>query len=117
MRYLKATVSFGIMYKSKAEANLTMQGWTDSDYVGDYDDRKSTSGYVFTMGSSAVSWSSKKQPIVTLSTTEAEFVSAASSACQCIWMRSVLNHLHLTQSVSTTSIMITVHPLSSQRIQ
>jgi hypothetical protein len=81
MRYLKATLSFGIMYKCKAEADLTMQGWIDSDYAGDCDDRKSTSGYVFTMGYSAVCWSSKKQPIVTLSTTEAEFVSVASSAC------------------------------------
>jgi hypothetical protein len=122
MRYLKATVSFGIMYKSKAEANLTMQGWTDSDYAGDYDDRKSTSGYVFTMGSSAVSWSSKKQPIVTLSTTEAEFVSAASSACQCIWMRNILNHLHLTQSDSTiincdnsSSIKLSKNPIMHGR--
>ncbi|PNX68640.1 putative copia-type protein, partial [Trifolium pratense] len=48
-----------------------MQGWSDSDYAGDYDDRKSTSGYVFTLGDSAIFWSSKKQPIVTLSTTEA----------------------------------------------
>jgi hypothetical protein len=78
-----------------------MQGWTDSDYAGDYDDRKSTSGYVFTMGSSAVCWSSKKQPIVTLSTTEAEFVAAASSACQCIWLRNVLAHLHLKQKAGT----------------
>ncbi|BBH04594.1 Leucine-rich receptor-like protein kinase family protein [Prunus dulcis] len=51
------------------------------DYVGDQDDRMSTSGY-------AVAWSSKKQPIVTLSTIEAEFVAAASCACQAIWLRS-----------------------------
>jgi hypothetical protein len=102
MRYLKRTLSFGILYKYKTDEGLIMQGWTDSDYAGDHDDRKSTSGYVFTLGSSAVCWSSKKQPIVTLSTTEAEFVSAASSACQCIWLRNVLNHLHLTQSDCTT---------------
>ncbi|KAJ8624212.1 hypothetical protein MRB53_032742 [Persea americana] len=51
-------------------------GFSDSDYAGDPNDPKSTSGYVFLMGSAAVSWSSKKQPIVTLSTTEAEFVAA-----------------------------------------
>jgi hypothetical protein len=56
-------------------------GYTDSDYVGDQDDRKSTSGYVLMMNSSAISWSSKKQPVVTLSTTEAEFIAATSSAC------------------------------------
>ena len=51
-----------------------MVGFTDSDYAGDIEDRKSTSGYVFLMNSSVVSWCSKKQPIVTLSTIEAEFV-------------------------------------------
>jgi hypothetical protein len=76
LRYLKGTLNLGILYKCRADNELMMQGWTDSDYAGDHDDRKSTSGYIFTMGSSAISWSSKKQPIVTLSTTEAEFVSA-----------------------------------------
>jgi hypothetical protein len=101
LRYLKGTLSFGMMYKNGDGQDLIMQGWTDSDYAGDYDDRKSTSGYVFTMGSSAVCWSSKKQPIVTLSTTEAEFVAAASSACQCMWLRNVLAHLHLNQKAGT----------------
>jgi hypothetical protein len=59
---------------------MQLYGWTDSDYVGDLDDRKSTSGYVFKVGSGVISWSSKKQPIITLSTIEAEFVAAASCA-------------------------------------
>ena len=61
-----------------------MIGFSDSDYVGDLDDRKSTFGAVFMLNSGAISWSSKKQQIVTLSTTEAEFVTAASSSCQAI---------------------------------
>jgi len=56
-------------------------GFTDSDFAGDQDDRKSTSAYVFMFGTGVVSWSSRKQPIVTLSTIEAEF--AAGSACAC----------------------------------
>nr|GEW66023.1 putative RNA-directed DNA polymerase [Tanacetum cinerariifolium] len=52
--------------------NKELIGFTDSDYAGDLDDRKSTSGYVFLMSSGAVSWCSTKQPVVTLSTTEAE---------------------------------------------
>ncbi|TXG46384.1 hypothetical protein EZV62_028112 [Acer yangbiense] len=68
-----------------------------SDYAGDQDDRKSTSGYVFMMGSGAVSWSSKKQQIVTLSTTEAEFVAATSCSCQAIWLRRLLEALHYRQ--------------------
>ena len=54
---------------------LYLFGFTDSDHVGDLDDR-STSGYVFMMGSATVMWCSKKQPLVTLSTIEAEFVAA-----------------------------------------
>ncbi|KAL0287793.1 UNVERIFIED_CONTAM: Retrovirus-related Pol polyprotein from transposon TNT 1-94 [Sesamum angustifolium] len=58
-----------------------------SDYAGDIDDRKRTSGYVVMLGSGAVSWSSKKQSIVTLSTTEAKFIAATSCACQAIWFK------------------------------
>uniref|UniRef100_A0A803PAK3 CCHC-type domain-containing protein n=1 Tax=Cannabis sativa TaxID=3483 RepID=A0A803PAK3_CANSA len=71
-RYLRGTTDFGLFYQKGEKADLV--GFTDSDYAGDLDDRRSTSGYVFMMGSGAVSWTSKKQAIVTLSTTEAEFV-------------------------------------------
>ena len=67
--------------------------YSNSDYAGDLDDRRSTSGYVFMMSSGAVSWCSKKQAVVTLSTTEAEFISAAICACQAIWVLRILNHL------------------------
>ena len=79
-----------------------MVGFADSDYAGDTDDRKSTSGYTFMIGAGAVSWSSKKQPVVTLSTTEAEFIAAASCACQGVWLRRVLEKLGHTQSKCTT---------------
>jgi hypothetical protein len=77
-------------------------GFTDSDYAGDQDDRKSTSGYVFMLGTGAVSWSSKKQPIVTLSTTEAEFVAATSCACQAIWLRRILEEIQFKQQGATS---------------
>ena len=57
--------------------------------------KKSTSGYIFMMGTGAVSWSSKKQPIVTLSSTEAEFVAAIACAFQAIWLKKILKELHL----------------------
>jgi hypothetical protein len=91
LRYLKGTVSYGILYKrGQAEELLA---FTDSDYAGDVEDRKSTSKYVFLMNSGVVSWSSRKQPLVTLSTTEAEFVAAANYACQTVWMRRILEKI------------------------
>ena len=100
LRYLNGTINLGIMYKRDGSEKL--EAYTDSDYAGDLDDRKSTSGYVFMLSSGAVSWSSKKQPVVTLSTTEAEFIAAAFCACQSVWMRRVLEKLGHTQSGSIT---------------
>eukprot|EP00253_Pinus_taeda_P021531 PITA_21531 len=57
------------------------------------DDRKSTSSYVFDMGSGAISWASKKHPIVALSTAEAEYVAATTATCQAVWMRRILRSL------------------------
>ena len=99
LRYIKGTVSLGMFYKKGGSEELV--GYTDSDYAGDQDDRKSTSGYVFLMSSGAISWSSKKQPVVTLSTTEAEFIAAASSACQVVWLRRILKVLNQEQSSPT----------------
>ncbi|PNX56619.1 hypothetical protein L195_g058296, partial [Trifolium pratense] len=99
--YLKGTMKYGILYES-GEVAIKLEGWTDSDYAGDSDDRKSTSGYIFKVGSGAISWSSKKQPIVTLSTTEAEYVAAASCACQAVWLRKILEQLGQEQTSANT---------------
>ncbi|XP_045802226.1 secreted RxLR effector protein 161-like [Trifolium pratense] len=101
LRYLKGTMKYGILYE-KGEVSIKLEGWTDSDYVGDSDDRKSTSGYIFKVGSGAISCSSKKQPIVTLSTTEAEYVAAASCACQAVWLRKILKQLGQEQRNANT---------------
>lgn len=81
---------------------MKLIGYTDSDYAGDVDDRRSTSGYVFMLGGGAVAWTSKKQPIVTLSTTEAEFVAAAYGACQGVWLRNILEEIGAKQEEGTT---------------
>jgi len=99
-RYLKGTINFGVLYRKGGSESLS--AYSDSDYAGDVEDRKSTSGYVFMLSSGAISWSSKKQPIVTLSTTEAEFISATSCACQAIWLRRILQQLGQNQEESTT---------------
>jgi hypothetical protein len=101
LRYVKGTVDLGICYKWGAATDEMLEAFSDSDYAGDQDDRRSTSGYVFMFSGGAVAWSSKKQPVVSLSTTEAEFISAAHCACQVVWMRRVLETLNCKQVTPT----------------
>lgn len=99
LRYIKGTLEFGVFYRQGGNHQLV--GYSDSDYARDVDDRKSTSGFLFLLSSGAVSWSSRKQPIVTLSTTEAEFLAAASCACQAIWLRRIMEQLGHKQPSAT----------------
>ena len=91
LRYLKGITGFGIFYKKGGDDELV--ACSDSGYAGDLEDRKSTLGYVFLLSSGAVSWSSRKQPVVSLSTTEVEFIVAVLCACQAIWLKRVLGKL------------------------
>jgi hypothetical protein len=75
LRYIKHTLQCGIFYEAKSQ--LQIHGYTNADWVGNVSYRRSTSGFMFSFGSGAVSWSSKKQPIVPLSNTEAEYRGAA----------------------------------------
>jgi hypothetical protein len=72
---------------------LKAYGYSDSDWGGDQDDRKSTAGYLFMLGNSPISWCSKKQGIVALSSCEAEYVAASFAACQANWIEMVLSEL------------------------
>ena len=81
LHYLKGTLDYSLFYKKKKSERNEFVGFSDSDYAGDVDDCKSMFGYVFLLSGAAVLWLSKKQPVVTLSTTEAEFIVAASCVC------------------------------------
>lgn len=74
LRYLQDTLDYGIMYKAVKDSKLI--GYSDSDWAGSLDDMKSTSGYVFSLGSGICSWASKKQKIVSQSSAEAEYSSS-----------------------------------------
>ncbi|KAG6521246.1 hypothetical protein ZIOFF_018357 [Zingiber officinale] len=74
----------------------------NSDWAGDVETRKSTSGYAFHLGSAIFSWSSKKQPVVALSTTEAEYIAATNCAMQAIWLKKILDFLQHKQDGPTT---------------
>ncbi|CAL1356029.1 unnamed protein product [Linum trigynum] len=99
LRYIKGTIDHGLLY-TKSEI-FKLVGYCDSDWAGDMDDRKRTTGFVFFLGDTAFTWSSKKQAIVTLSTCEAEYVAPTSCACHAIWMRKLLKELNMTQEEST----------------
>ena len=70
-----------------------MEGYVDSDWVGSAIDRKSTSGCCFSMGVGVISWFSRKQSCVALSTAEAEYVATCSSSCEVVWLRKILYNL------------------------
>ena len=91
LRYLKGTTQYGILYKKGGVTECV--GFSDADWAGDTNDRKSTSGYVFMLSGGAVSWSSKKQKCVALSTAEAEYIALSSAAQESIWLRQLLTEL------------------------
>ena len=91
LRYLKGTVDYGIKYDANQKINL--EGYVDSDWGGSAIDRKSTSGRCFSMGSGVMSWFSRKQSYVALSTTKSEYVTARSASCEVVWLRKLLSDL------------------------
>jgi hypothetical protein len=91
MRYLKGTIEYGIKYDADCEFRL--QGYSDSDWAGSVRDRKSTSGCCFILGSGLISWFSRKQSRVALSTTETEYMVACLACTEAIWLRKLLSGL------------------------
>ena len=90
-RYVSDTKYLGIMYSTSE--NFKLISYTDNDNGGNIDDRKSTFGYIFYIGTCVVSWASKKQPIITSSSTEGEYVAITVAACQAVWMHRFLKDL------------------------
>ena len=90
IRYLKGTTSYGLEYSRNGDDKSILSGYSDADWAGDINDRKSTSVYLFMMSGAAKSWKSRKQTCVALSTAEAEYVALASAAQEAAWMRQLL---------------------------
>ena len=89
--YAKSTLNFELFYAYGMD--IKVFGYSDADWADSSYDRRSTSGYVFSFGSSTVSWSSKKQPTVALSSTEAEYRGATMAACEIAWLCKLLQDL------------------------
>ncbi|BBH07387.1 transposable element gene, partial [Prunus dulcis] len=91
LRYLKGTISFGLHLCRRPSNRL--YAFSDADWAGDHDDRKSTTGYVVYLGGNLISWSSRKQRSVSRSSTEAEYRAIAATTSELTWIQSLLREL------------------------
>lgn len=91
IRYLKGSPGRGVMYKNNG--NLDVCGYTDADWAGSQVDRRSTSGYFTFVGGNLVTWRSKKQNVVALSSAEAEFRGMTKGMCELLWIQKLMIEL------------------------
>jgi hypothetical protein len=99
VRYLQGTASYGLHITRGS--SLSLHGFTDADWAGSLDDRKSTGGYVVYLGSTPISWKSGKQRTVARSSTEAEYKALADGTAEILWIRALLSDLHFSSDPMT----------------
>ena len=116
LSYIAKYPSLELWYAQEEEN--TLQGFSDSDYVGNLDDMTSTSGYLFTNGSTPISWSSKKQNSTSRSSCESEYRALAKCTCEAIWLRRLKKELGFSNSLlmslwcaNQSSIKISKNPV------
>ena len=93
LRYLKGTITHGL-YFNRLPAN-SITSFSDADWAGDVSNRRSTNGFLVYLGNNLVSWSSKKQPTVARSSTEAKYKALANASSELIWITSLLRELRI----------------------
>ncbi|GAU48712.1 hypothetical protein TSUD_281050 [Trifolium subterraneum] len=119
LKYVNGTCDYGILYTHGE--STTLIGYCDVDWAGSADDRKSTSGACFFLGNNLITWFSKKQNSVSLSTAEAEYIAAGSSCSQLLWMKQMLKEYNVEQDVMTlycdnlSAINISKKPIQHSR--
>ena len=99
MRYLKGTCDVKLCLEGH---NIVLSGYSDADYAGDTNDRRSTTGYMFKVGTGAVLWNSKRQQTTATSTVEAEYMATSHSTKEAIWLRQLMADVGCTQDGPTT---------------
>eukprot|EP00253_Pinus_taeda_P031388 PITA_31388 len=114
--------SSSLAIQGGAEASPLLVGFTDSDWAGDPDDRKSTAGYVFTLGSGPITLACKKQADISLSSAEAEYRGAVEASKEALWLRQILSEFGFEQQHPTTlwgdnqsAIQLCKDPVKHQR--
>jgi hypothetical protein len=119
IKYVNANINYGICFSR--ETNLVLTGYSDADWAGNADDRKSTSGGCFYVGTNLVAWMSWKQALISLSTAEAEYIAAGSCCTQLLLMKKLLCDYGFTQDTmvihcdNTTAINISKNPVQHSR--
>jgi len=93
LRFVADSSDIGVFYPRRSGDRAELRGYSDSDLVGDLDSRKSTIGVMFFFGRSPASWQSTKQRVVALLSCEAEYIAAATAACQGVWLARLLSEL------------------------
>jgi len=91
LRYVKGSVDKGLVYNKSASGIL--QGFSDADWAGDYETRQSTTGIMFIFGGAAVSWASKLQKTVALSTMEAEYMALFEASKEAVWLHKLIQRV------------------------
>ena len=113
LRYVKGTLGCGILFPaSDTGQKCNLLGFTDSNWCGDKDDRKSTAGYIFMFGRTPISWCSKKEPVVALSSCETEYIAASLCACQAMWLMNLLKELSGNEGEATTLLVDNVSAIN-----
>ena len=98
LRYLRGSMTYGLVYERSSSSAPKLIGYSDSSYNVHPDDGRSTTGHIFYVNNSPVSWSSQKQEVVALSSCEAEFMAGTEAARQAIWLRDLLSEITGKQS-------------------
>ena len=98
LRYLQGTEDHMLTYRRTS--NLEVVGYSNSDYAGCKDTRKSTFGYLFLLADGAISWKSGKQSVIATSTMEAEFIACFEATVQSLWLRNFINGLSIIGTIA-----------------
>jgi hypothetical protein len=121
LRYLKGTLDYKLCYQARSRDSVDLIGFSDADWAGDKSDRKSTCGYAFFVNGGIVSWKSKKQTTVAMSSTEAEYIGLSEAAKEAMWLCQLGHDLGIKfdpvklYEDNQGSIFLADHPVSHQR--
>jgi hypothetical protein len=96
LRYIKGTINYGLIFKAEDNKGI-LAGYSDADWAGDIDTRRSTSWYVFQICGSTVSWCSKRQSSVSRSSTEAEYIALSMASQEAVWLSRLLENVGVKQ--------------------